>query len=140
MALIAAVHDSRASLLLAGAVLGLGQALALTAMANLVVAAVPGHDVGIATGINMVMRTVGMALGSALSTAILADGTGSTFPSDHAYVVAFAVAACVTAVAVACALAIPRIPRPDRGGRDVHAATRFSSGRTSRPIRSVLRS
>jgi predicted MFS family arabinose efflux permease len=140
MAVIAAVHDSPASLLLAGAVLGLGQALALTAMANLVVAAVPGHDVGIATGINMVMRTVGMALGSALSAAILADGTGSTFPSDHAYVVAFAVAACITAGAVACALAIPRLPRPDRGGRDVHAATRFSSGRTSRPIRSVLRS
>jgi MFS family permease len=140
MAVIAAVHDSPASLLLAGAVLGLGQALALTAMANLVVAAVPGHDVGIATGINMVMRTVGMALGSALSAAILADGTGSTFPSDHAYVVAFAVAACVTAGAVASALAIPRLPRPDRGGRDVHAATRFSSGRTSRPIRSVLRS
>jgi MFS family permease len=140
MAVIAAVHDSPASLLLAGAVLGLGQALALTAMANLVVAAVPGHDVGIATGINMVMRTVGMALGSALSAAILADGTGATFPSDHAYVVAFAVAACVTAGAVACALAIPRLPRPDRGGRDVQAATRFSSGRTSRPIRSVLRS
>jgi MFS family permease len=140
MALIAAFHDSVASLLLAGAVLGLGQALALTAMANLVVAAVPAHDVGIATGINMVMRTVGMALGSALSAAILADSTGSTFPSDHAYVAAFAVAACVTAGAVACALAIPRLPRPDRDGRDVQTATRFSSGRTSRPIRSVLRS
>jgi MFS family permease len=140
MALIAAFHDSAASLLLAGAVLGLGQALALTAMANLVVGAVPAHDVGIATGINMVMRTVGMALGSALSAAILADGTRSAFPSDDAYVVAFAVAACVTAGAVACALAIPRLPRPDRGGRDVQTATRFSSGRTSRPIRSVLRS
>jgi MFS family permease len=117
MAVIAAVHDSAASLLLAGAVLGLGQALALTAMANLVVAAVPGHDVGIATGINMVMRTVGMALGSALSAAILVDRTGSTFPSDDAYVVAFAVAACVTAGAVACALAIPRLPRPIASGR-----------------------
>jgi MFS family permease len=142
IALIAAVHNSPGSLLLAGAVLGLGQALALTAMANLVVAAVPGHDVGIATGINMVMRTIGMALGSAVSAAILAGSTGSVFPSEHAYVVAFAVAACVTAGAVACALALPRLPRPDRGEPDVQpeARTRFSSGRTSRPIRSVLRS
>ena len=67
MAAITAFHGSPFSLLLAGGVLGLGQAFALTAMANLVVAAVAAGDVGIATGINGVMRTVGMALGSAMS-------------------------------------------------------------------------
>jgi MFS family permease len=107
MAAIAAAHDSVAALLLAGAILGVGQACALTAMANLIVSSVASDEVGIATGINTVMRTIGMAVGSALSAAILAAG-GGALPADHAYVVAFAVAACITAGAVACAAGLPR--------------------------------
>jgi MFS family permease len=111
MALIAVAHDSVAALLLGGGILGIGQACALTAMANLIVACVAQDEVGIATGINTVMRTIGMAVGSALSAAILAAG-GDVLPSDHAYVVAFALAACVTAGAVACATALPRDRAP----------------------------
>jgi MFS family permease len=106
-AAIAVAHDSVAALLLSGGILGVGQACALTAMANLIVASVAREDVGIATGINTVMRTIGMAVGSALSAAILAAG-GGALPTEHAYVVAFAVAAVVTAGAVACAVALPR--------------------------------
>jgi hypothetical protein len=43
------------------------------------------------------------------------------FPSEHVYVVAFAVPACVTAGAVACAPAMPRLPRSDRDEPDVQA-------------------
>jgi MFS family permease len=111
MAAIAVAHDSVAALLLAGAILGVGQACALTAMANLIVAAVASDEVGIATGINTVMRTIGMAVGSALSAAILAAGDGA-LPTDHAYVVAFAAASCITAGAVACAAALPRDGAP----------------------------
>jgi predicted MFS family arabinose efflux permease len=106
MAAIAVAHDSVAALLLGGGILGVGQACALTAMANSIVASVASDEVGIATGINTVMRTIGMAVGSALSAAILAAG-GGVLPTDHAYVVAFAVAAVVTAGAVACAAALP---------------------------------
>jgi len=81
-------------------------------MANLVIATVGAGDVGIATGINGVMRTVGMALGSAMSAGILASGSAGGLPTDHAYAVAFAVAACVTAGAIVCALAIRR-PAPE---------------------------
>jgi MFS family permease len=95
------------ALLLAGGILGVGQACALTAMANLIVSSVASDEVGIATGINTVMRTIGMAVGSALSAAILAAG-GGVLPADHAYVVAFTVAACITAGAVGCAAALPR--------------------------------
>jgi MFS family permease len=108
MAGIAVAHDSIAALLLAGGILGVGQACALTAMANLIVASVSRDEVGIATGINTVMRTIGMAVGSALSAAILAGG--GALPSDRAYVIAFGVAACITAGAVGCALALPRVP------------------------------
>jgi len=57
------------------------------AMANLIVAAAPQRDVGIATGMNAVMRTIGMALGSALWAAILAGATAprAAFASEHGY-------------------------------------------------------
>jgi len=110
MAGIAVVHGSVAALLVGGTLLGKGQAMALTAMANLIVTAAPQRDVGIATGMNAVMRTIGMALGSALSAAIVAGATapGSAFASEPGYVVTFAVAACATAGAVVCAVALPR--------------------------------
>jgi MFS family permease len=111
MAAIAVSHDSVAALLLTGGILGVGQACALTAMANLIVASVAQDEVGVATGINTVMRTMGMALGSALSAAILSAG-GGVLPSDHAYLIAFAVAACITAGAVGCAVALPRDRAP----------------------------
>ena len=128
MAAITAFHGSPFSLLLAGGVLGLGQAFALTAMANLVVGAVAAGDVGIATGVNGVMRTVGMALGSAMSAAIVASGSASGLATDHAYAVAFAfaVAACVTAGAASCAVAIRR---PAAGlSRVAHTAAQFEPG------------
>jgi hypothetical protein len=134
MAAVTAVHGSPASLAVAGCVLGIGQAFALTAMANLIVAAVPQGEVGIATGMNSVMRTVGMALGSALSATILAGNTipGGAYASEHGYVVAFAVAACATAGAVACAAALPR--RPTARGLQPAAVARSDSGRISGAI------
>jgi predicted MFS family arabinose efflux permease len=108
MAAITAFHGSVFALLLAGGILGLGQAFSLTAMANLVVGAVAARDVGIATGVNGVMRTIGMALGSAISAGILAAGSAGGLPTDHAYTVAFAVAAAVTGGALLSAVAIGR--------------------------------
>jgi MFS family permease len=105
---IARVHTSPAAVLSLGGVLGVGQALALTAMANLVIGAVGAREVGVATGLNSVMRTMGMAAGSAISAGVLAAGSHGGLPSDHAYTVAFALAACATAGAVACGLAIRR--------------------------------
>ena len=51
--------------------LGAGISFAFAAMANLIVEAVPQCEVGIATGINTVMRTVGGSFGAAIATAIL---------------------------------------------------------------------
>ena len=122
MVALALVHGPLALVAL-GAVLGIGQAMALTAMANLMVAAVPRDEVGIATGVNTVMRTIGMAVGSALSAALLAAATapGSALAAEWGYVIAFGVAAAATAGAVACGLALSRAPAvsaaPARAGR-----------------------
>jgi EmrB/QacA subfamily drug resistance transporter len=104
-----------------GAFLGAGISFAFASMANLIVAAVPQADVGIATGINTIMRTVGGAFGSAVATAILTADTlgGSPVPTEHAYTTAFLVSAAGSILAVCAALLIPsrRDPGGDGGAR-----------------------
>jgi EmrB/QacA subfamily drug resistance transporter len=97
-----------------GALLGAGISFALAAMANLIVAAVPQSEVGIATGINTVMRTVGGSFGAAIATAILAGGTlrASGLPSEGAYTAAFAFSAGAGLLALGAALLVPRPPKP----------------------------
>ncbi len=111
--LIVVAHGDVGWLLLASGGLGVGQALALAGLANLVVAAVAAHDVGIVTGMNMVMRTIGMALGAAASAAILAATVVGTtgLASEGGYVLTFAFAAAASLAGFACSLAIPRRER-----------------------------
>ena len=91
---LAAAHEREVEILAAGALLGAGISFAFAAMANLIVAAVPQSDVGIATGINTVMRTVGGSFGAALATAILAGSAGAGgLPTEGAYTAAFALSA-----------------------------------------------
>ena len=63
--------------------MGVGLTFAFAAMANLIVEAVPQSEVGIATGINTVMRTVGGSFGAAIVTAILTAGS-APLPTESA--------------------------------------------------------
>ena len=103
-------HGHPWMLLLGGAVMGAGQALILPSLANLVVAQVPAEDVGIATGMNAIMRTVGMAIGSAGSAALLTASvaSGSVIAAEAGYVATFTLAAATSVAAVAVAAALPR--------------------------------
>ena len=56
-ALLAIFHGARIDIYLASVLLGLGVGLALAAMANLVVEAVPPDVTGVASAINAIMRT-----------------------------------------------------------------------------------
>jgi EmrB/QacA subfamily drug resistance transporter len=98
--------------IVAGVLLGFGISFSFAAMANLIVASVDRSEVGIATGINTVTRTVGGAFGSALVAALLsADTIPGTpgIPTENAYTEAFAVAAVGALLALAAASAIPRV-------------------------------
>ncbi|NIL75089.1 putative multidrug resistance protein MdtD [Rhodococcus sp. B10] len=66
---------------------GLGVGLTFAAMPALIVSAVPSHETGSALGVNQVTRTVGGAVGSALSATILAAYTlpGAVYPTDDGY-------------------------------------------------------
>ena len=108
--LLAVLHERAWHLLLAGLLLGSGVAFAFASMANLIVAAVRQTEVGIATGINTVTRTVGGAFGSAVSTAVLASTVGAGgLPSDAGYRTAFGLAALMALLAGASALRIPKV-------------------------------
>jgi EmrB/QacA subfamily drug resistance transporter len=104
----------------AGLLLGAGISFAFASMANLIVDAVPQSDVGIATGINTVTRTVGGAFGSAVATSILAANTipGTPIPTEGAYTTAFVISAVAGALAIAAALMVPT-GEPARSRRPV---------------------
>ena len=114
--MLALEHGHPWQFVVGAAFLGAGISFAFASMANLIVGAVDQSDVGIATGINTIMRTVGGAFGSAVATAIITADTldGTAVPTEHAYTVAFLVSAGGALLAVGAALCVP--PRRDPGG------------------------
>jgi EmrB/QacA subfamily drug resistance transporter len=102
-------HQHTWQVLVAAALLGIGVALGFSSMTNLVVAAVPQTQTGVATGMNTNIRNIGAALGAGIATSIvvgdrLADGV----PAEHGYVLAFVLSAVALVVAAGATLAIPR--------------------------------
>jgi EmrB/QacA subfamily drug resistance transporter len=104
-------HQHPWELVIGGILMGVGLTFSFAAMANLIVEAVPQSEVGIATGINTVMRTVGGSFGAAIVTAILTAGAGP-LPTEDAYTTAFAFSAVAGVLAMLAALLVPRPPRP----------------------------
>src|SRR5215208_3324368 len=106
---LALEHSHPWHFMLAAALLGTGISFAFASMANLIVAAVPQSEVGVATGINTITRTVGGAFGTAVATAILTGNTiaGGTIPSESAYTTAFVMSAVGGVMAIGAALMIP---------------------------------
>ena len=79
----ALAHSAPWQLALAGAGFGIGCGLAYAASAGIVVQSVPAAVTGVATGVNANLRTIGSAIGSAATGAIVfgaaPHGTGSGF-------------------------------------------------------------
>jgi EmrB/QacA subfamily drug resistance transporter len=107
-------HGSEWEICVGGALLGVGIGFSFASMANLIVEAVPRDEVGVATGINTIMRSLGGALGAQLVASLLTAKTitGTEIPSEAAYTDAFIVAAVAAGLAVLAALAIPQTRRP----------------------------
>jgi MFS family permease len=109
---LAFAHEQVWEFVLSGVLMGFGISFAFAAMANLIVASVDPKEVGIATGLNTVTRTVGGAFGSALVAALLTaetiPGTPGV-PTEGAYTEAFAISTVGALLALAAALAIPRV-------------------------------
>ncbi len=108
-ALLAAFHGARIDIYLSSVLLGLGVGLALAAMANLVVEAVPPDVTGVASAINAIMRTIGGAIGAQVAAAIVSGALseGARYPAESGFTGAFAMSAAASAVAFLVCFAIP---------------------------------
>lgn len=110
-------------------ILGLGISTTFAAMPLLIIRAVPPEETGSATSMNTVLRTIGGAVGSAASIALLSAYTpaGSHLPTDTGYSVTFIAGAIICAVAAAISIAMR--PAGDSGVR-AHAVTPSNSSAT----------
>ena len=111
-------HSHHFDLYVATALMGTGIALAFSALAILIVEAVPPEQTGVATGMNTVMRTLGGAVGgqvgaSLIAGTVVAAGLGAGSPSETGFTEAFLFAGGACLLAALASLVVPRRPRPE---------------------------
>ncbi|MFH8620231.1 MFS transporter [Streptomyces sp. NPDC017979] len=126
-------HSSEWVIYLGSGVLGVGVGLAYAALANLVVAAVDPGQVGEATGINTIMRTIGSSLGTQIAASIVASKTvpGTTIPAESGYTATFVMSAIALGAATLAALAGPgSLRKAAASGADATAVKSSSSSAT----------
>lgn len=107
--LVALSHEDFVLLLLWLSLSGVGAGLAFAVLPTAVVASVPEERTGIATGMNVNLRTVGGALGMAVMTTIVAGSArGGEWATEASFVHGYLVLAVVAVVAGLAGLLIPR--------------------------------
>jgi EmrB/QacA subfamily drug resistance transporter len=110
--IVAFVHSSEIDIYVAMAVNGIGFGLAFAAMSNVVVAAVPPEQTGVAGGMNANIRTIGGSLGAAFMASIVAAGApASGVPTEAGYTNGFVMLGVAGALAAVAALFIPAVKR-----------------------------
>jgi MFS family permease len=101
MLLLAVAHSASWQVLVASTLSGIGTGLTYAAIPAVIVDAVPADQTGAATGVNTNVRTIGGAVGSQLTAAILTAGVAlGVVPADARFVVVFAVLAALSLLAV----------------------------------------
>ena len=119
--LLAAAHTHKWEILLATGILGTGFGLAFSAMSNLIVAAVPPHQTGVASGMNANIRTIGGSIGAAVMASIVTAGVrAGQYPHDSGYVHGFTMLGVGTAAAALATLLIPMLPKDHPSKADLH--------------------
>ncbi|MGN6484715.1 MAG: hypothetical protein ACTHMX_09940, partial [Thermomicrobiales bacterium] len=115
MIFVGVSRSARWEVVLAMALLGLGISTTFAAMPLLIIRAVPASETGSATSMNTVLRTIGGAVGSAASIALLSAFTpaGSHLPSDTGYSVTFIAGAVICLGAAVVSLVM--LPRDGEG-------------------------
>jgi len=106
--LLALENDETWELLVASGVIGTGVGLAFSAVANLVVASVPQTETGVASGVNIIARTLGGAVGTQVGVSIVATTVGASgFATRGGYVWVFGISAAMLVIATLTSLRTP---------------------------------
>jgi MFS family permease len=115
-ALLSAAHDEAWHFYVATASLGFGIGLVIPSMTNLIVAAVPQTQTGVATGMNNNIRTLGQAIGSQIAGGVVTAGViPGMLPREQRYVMGFIVVALAFSVAAFVSLGVPGRRRDPQG-------------------------
>jgi EmrB/QacA subfamily drug resistance transporter len=109
-------HDRPVPVLVASALLGLGVGSAFAAMAALIADNVDQRELGVAAGMNTVVRMVGAVVGGQVGAALLTTRTigSSEIPHETAYTITFGLSAATALVAAGIALLIASRPAQRR--------------------------
>ena len=112
--LFATAHDEPWHVLVASALLGLGVGSAFAAMAGLIADNVDPLEMGVASGMNTVVRVIGGVVGGQVGAALLTAQTigNTSIPAESAFTTTFALS-CVAALAAA-AISLSIATRPLR--------------------------
>jgi MFS family permease len=120
---VALFHDETWQLYAATTVQGVGSGLVFSSLAGVVVASVPRHQTGVASGMNANIRTIGGSIGSAAMAGILTSHIGAGgYPAERGYQIGFVVLGVVMALASVAALWIPDSHEQTSGGALADAA------------------
>jgi EmrB/QacA subfamily drug resistance transporter len=112
MVILATAHDQTWELYLVNAVMGVGIGMSFSAMASLIVDAVPPTMTGVASGMNANIRTIGGSIGAALMASIVTAGTPpGRIPHESGYTAGFTMLAIAAALSTVAALLIPAMRR-----------------------------
>jgi MFS family permease len=109
--MLAYVHDQKFDIYLAMAIMGIGFGMATSALANLIVAAVPPEQTGVASGMNANIRTIGGAIGSAIASSIVVSGSVGEIPKESGYTNGFVMLTGATLLSLLAAVLVPRVRR-----------------------------
>lgn len=110
--LFAVAHDDPVPVLVASGLLGLGVGGAFAAMAGLIADNVDALEMGVASGMNTVVRMVGAVIGGQVGAALLTAQTigSSSVPAESAFTTAFAISAVTALIAAGIAVSIGTHP------------------------------
>jgi MFS family permease len=112
MGMVAFAHAHPWQLIVANGVMGLGVGLIFACLSNLIVAAVPPEQTGVASGMNANIRTVGGSVGAAvMATIVTARVFTDGLPHESGYTRGFAMLMVVMILCAAVALMIPPVAR-----------------------------
>jgi EmrB/QacA subfamily drug resistance transporter len=107
--ILALLHDHGWQIAVATFVLGMGIGLAFASMANVIVESVRPEETGVATGMNVIFRNIGGAMGGQISASILTAAVAvGGFPTEDAFVDSFWLAGGMLLLGFVAALLVPR--------------------------------
>ena len=132
---MALAHTQLSVVILETTILGLAFGLAFAGMSELVVAAVPQSQTGVASGMNTNIRTVGGAVGSAVVATVVTSNFGpSGLPIEAGYTHGFLLLGMTSAAAVLVSAMVPVASAEPRDILLVEAQTRSDGvGATAAP-------